>query len=169
MNYTTIYGAAVLMALLFALLPALDKLNIKPFGDRRRGLLFDWRDFLVSELGAVSVTYSARGGNGAIVFQSTTAPTAIQAQQMYKQAALIVFGVTADVQALFTHNMGLDVSAPAFFEPEVLGVCPISTTTYHPLFTFDWTNTNVLKINKVATDAPTTIVVSIRRPHTVGQ
>jgi len=169
MNMTTIYGAALMMALLFALaLPALDKINFKPFGDRRR-LRFAWRDFLMDELGAVTVTYSIRGGNGLTINASATPPTAIQAQSCYKQSARIVFGVTADAQALFTHNWGLDASAPGYFEPEAPQVAPMSTTTYHPLLTFDWTNTNVLAINKPATDAPTTVIVTIRRPHSVGQ
>jgi hypothetical protein len=165
MNYT-IYGAALLMALLFAL-PALDKLNFKPFGDRIRRR-WSLREFLVSELGAVSVTYSFAGGNGMVLLNTTTAPTAIQAQQCYKQSAKIVFGVTADAQALFTHNWGLSASDPGFNNPEIL-VDPISTTTYWPLLTFDRTNTNVLAINKPATDGPTTIIVTIRRPHSIGQ
>jgi hypothetical protein len=164
MNYT-ILGAALLVALLFAS-PALDMLNFKPFGDRRRG---KWRslmwDLWASEVGAVSVTYYI---NGIPINGSTTAPTAIQASQAMKQSARVVFGVTADAQALFTHNWGLSASAPGYLEPEIL-VDLISTTTYYPLLTFDRTNTNVLAINKPATDGPTTIVVTIRRPHSTGQ
>jgi hypothetical protein len=99
---------------------------------------------------------------------STTNPTQTQASQVQKQSAVIVFGVTADAQALFTHNFGLDASAPTYREPEVM-IDLISVTTYWPLLTLDRTNTNVLAINKPATDGPTTIVVTIRRPHSVGQ
>lgn len=116
---------------------------------------------------AVTVTYFVRGGP-VTINGSTTAPTATQASQVQKQAAVIVFGVTADAQALFTHNFGLDASAPTYREPEVL-IDLISTTTYWPLLTLDRTNTNVLAINKPASDAPTTIVVTIRRPHSTGQ
>jgi hypothetical protein len=116
---------------------------------------------------AVSVTYYIRGG-GVQINGSTTGPTGAQAAQVPKQSAVVVFGVTADVQALFTHNWGLDASAPTYWEPEVVQVLSLSTNTYQPAFTFDWANTNVLKINKVATDAPTTVVVTIRKPHSTG-
>jgi len=75
----------------------------------------------------------------------------------------VTFGVTADAQALITHNMGLSASAPAFQEPQAW-LEPVSTTTSWPLLTFDRTNTNVLKVNKPATDGATTVLVSIRRP-----
>lgn len=165
------FGAALLMALLITL-PALDKINFKPFGDAqpKRG---PWRslvrDFLVSELGAVSVTYSIRNGNGVVLLNSTTPPTATQAQQCLKQTAVVVFGVTADVQARFTHNWGLDISAAQFFEPEVLPFQQLSTVTAFPSLTIDWANTNVITINKVATDAPVTIVVTLRKPGSPGQ
>ena len=116
---------------------------------------------------AVSVTYYTRGG-GVAINGSTTVITTTQAQQVMKQSAVVVFGVTADAQALFTTNWGLDNSAPTFYEPEIMWF-PISTTTYYPLITFDVSNSNVVKINKPATDAPTTIVVVLRRPHSVGQ
>lgn len=116
---------------------------------------------------AVTVTYFVRGGP-VTINGSTTNPTQTQASQVQKQSAVIVFGVTADAQALFTHNFGLDASAPTYREPEVM-IDLISVTTYFPLLTLDRTNTNVLAINKPATDGPTTIVVTIRRPHSVGQ
>jgi len=85
------------------------------------------------------------------------------------QKALVVFGVTADAQALFTHNWALDLSAPTFWDPEVVSVLDMSTNTYQPLLTFDWTNTNVLKINKPATDGATTVQIVLRRPQSIGQ
>lgn len=112
---------------------------------------------------AVTVTYYARGGTGILINGSTTAPTTTQGSQLQKVSATCAFAVTADAQALVTHNMGLDTSAPTYLEPEVLWEVT-TTNTYAPLITFDRTNTNVLKVNKPATDAPTTILVTIRRP-----
>lgn len=116
---------------------------------------------------AVSVTYYVRGSmtqvNG-----STTAPTAAQASQVNKQSAVITFGVVADVQALFTHNWGLDGSAPGFFEPEIMFE-PISSGTSWPLITFWRANTNVLAVNKTVGDAATTVLVTLRRPYSAGQ
>ena len=117
---------------------------------------------------AVSVTYYARGVGGITINGSTTAPTTTQGSFLQKVSAKIVFGVTADAQALFTHNMGLDASAPGYQEPEIFWDVQ-SVTTYLPLITFDRANTNVLNVNKPATDAPTTITVTIRRPHSIGQ
>ena len=117
--------------------------------------------------GAVSVLYSIRAV-GVTINASATPPTAAQAQQCQKQSAKIVFGVTADSQALFTHNWGLDISAVTYFEPEIW-VNPISTTTYWPMLSFDWTSaSNVMIINKPASDAPTTIIVTIRRPFSMA-
>lgn len=116
---------------------------------------------------AVSVTYDIRGA-GVAINASATPPTATQAQSVYKQAAVVVFGVTADVQARFTHNWGLDISAAGFFEPEVF-ITQLSTVTAFPSLTIDYANTNVITINKAATDAPVTLVVTLRRPHSVGQ
>jgi hypothetical protein len=111
---------------------------------------------------AVIVTYYARG-SGITINGSTTNPTTVQGSALQKVAASIAFGVTADAQALFTHNMGLDASAPGYQEPEIFFE-PQSVTTYWPLITFDRLNTNVLKVNKPATDGPTTVLVTIRRP-----
>jgi hypothetical protein len=117
---------------------------------------------------AVTVTYYIRGG-GVTINGSTTAPTAAQASLVQKQSAVVVFGVTADAQARFTHNWGLDISAPGFFEPEVL-INQISDNTGAPSLTIDWASgTNVMLINKSASNAPTTIVVTLRRPHSIGQ
>jgi hypothetical protein len=99
---------------------------------------------------------------------STTAPTASQARQCNKQSAVVVFGVTADVQARFTHNWGLDISAPGMFEPEVL-IQQLSDTTAFPSLTIDWANTNAITINKAATNAPVTLVVTLRLPSSPGQ
>ncbi len=116
---------------------------------------------------AVSVTYYIRGANIAIT-GSTTGPTPAQGSQLVKQSAVIVFGTVDDVLGLFSHNFGLDASAPGFFEPEVLFE-PISTgTTSWPLITFWRANTNVLQVMKKAGDAATTVLVTVRRPHSTG-
>ena len=117
---------------------------------------------------AVSVTYYIRGG-AVVVNGSTTPPTATQAQQVMKQSAVCVFGVVGDIQALFTHNWGLDLSAGRFNEPEIL--CePISFgTTSWPLLTFWRAGSNVLSINRVAGDIATTVMITLRLPHSVGQ
>jgi hypothetical protein len=169
MNYFTIYGAALLLALLIAS-PALDKFNLKAFGDWKPK---PWRSLLsnlwASELGVVSVTYYIRGG-AVVINGSLTPPTQTQANQVMKQSAVVEFSVVGDIAtALFTHNWGLDISAAGFFEPEIL-VEPISmATTSWPLFTFWRSTSNVIQINRPTTDLPTTILVTLRRPHSMGQ
>ena len=117
---------------------------------------------------AVTVTYYVRGGN-TLINGSTTAPTAAQASQVHKQSAVVVFGVAGDVaNALFTHNWGLDASAPGYLEPEV-NAEPISSTTSFPMISFFRANTNVLQVMRVAGDTATTILVTLRRPHSIGQ
>lgn len=116
---------------------------------------------------AVSVTYYTRGGN-VVINGSATAPTATQATQVLTQKAVVVFGVTADTQARFTHNWGLSNSAAAFFDPQIQWY-QLSDTTACPSLTFDVSNTNVCTINKAATNAPVTIVVTLRKPGSLGQ
>lgn len=116
---------------------------------------------------AVSVTYYVRGG-GVAINGSTTAPTKTQAQQVVKQSAVVVFGVTADVQARFTHNWGLDISAAGYYEPEIM-ISQLSDVTAFPSLTIDWANSNVITVNKAASNAPVTLVVTLRLPHSIGQ
>lgn len=165
MIHSLIYGAALLVALLLAS-PALDRFHFKPWGDWKPQRI-RWRDLVTSELGTVTVTYNIRGG-GVTIKASTTPPTAAQAAQVQKQSAVVAFGATADVQALFTHNWGLDASAPTYYEPEIL-LYQLLDGTYAPSLTFDVTNTNVVAINKLGSNAPTTVLVVLRRPHAVGQ
>lgn len=144
------------------------------WGDRRpASWRFTWRAFWVSELGAVSVLYYIRGGMGLLINGSATPPTAIQANQCHMQKAAISFADT-DTQALFTHNWGLDVSSPTYFDPEILGIAiqgPAQPAqTYLPAFTFDFSNTNVLKVNKLSfLGTGGTYLIGIRRPMSVGQ
>lgn len=118
---------------------------------------FSWRDFWASELGAVTVTYYARSGipgGNVLINGSTTVPTSIQASNLPLLRALVQFGADTDVQALITHNWGLDASAVTYFDPEVLlGGCVNSlgvNTSLQPNFSFDFTNTNVVKVNKAS-------------------
>lgn len=164
-----IYLGLALFAALITLLPALVH------SEHRNVIREAWRrplrlalGVLSEELGAVTVTYYIRGGV-ARINGSTTGPTAAQASEVYRQQAVIVFGVVGDTTALFTHNWGLDASGPGYFAPEILFE-PISTgTTSWPLITFYRGNTNVLVVGKVAGDTATTVLVSLRRPHSVGQ
>jgi hypothetical protein len=157
------FTGAVLLALLVMVLPALAHKHhwtvIREDWRHPLRLLFGVLD---ETLGAVTVTYYVTA-SGVRIAGSTTGPTGAQAAQAQKQSAVVVFGVTADIQALFTHNWGLELSAGFYEEPEVLFE-PISTTTYWPLITFWRANSNVLSINKLGTDAPTTVMVTLRRP-----
>lgn len=110
---------------------------------------------------AVSVLYYARGG-GVTIEGSATGPTSTQANFVPCIKAQVVFGVTADVQALITHNWGLDASAPGYFDPEV-SIYQISDGTYSPSLTVDVSNTNVVKINKASTNQPITVMVTLRK------
>ena len=117
---------------------------------------------------AVTVTYYVRGGN-TLINGSTTAPTGAQASQVQKQSAVVVFGVAGDIAtALFTHNWGLDTSAAGYFEPEVI-VEPITNSTSWPALSFYRMNSNVLQVMRPVTDAATTVLVTLRRPHSAGQ
>lgn len=117
---------------------------------------------------AVTVSYYIRSG-GVSINGSATPPTAAQAQQTVKQSALVVFGVTADAQARFTHNWGLDVSSGFYYEPEIM-ISQISDTTSAPSLTIDWAlASNVITINKSASNAPVTVLVTLRKPHSIGQ
>jgi hypothetical protein len=168
MELFTFTGVA-LLALLVMVLPALahkQHWNV---------IREDWRyplrlvfGVLNEELGAVTVTYYVRGGN-TLINGSTTAPTAAQASQVMKQSAIVVFGVAGDIAtALFTHNWGLDASAPGYYEPEVI-MEPLTNSTSWPAFSFYRVNSNVLQVMRPTTDAASTILVTLRRPHSMGQ
>jgi hypothetical protein len=122
---------------------------------------------------SVSVSYYVRGGGGVTILGSSTPPTAQQAAQVQMQKAVINFA-DADVQALFTHNMGLDASAPGYFDPEAwiegYGSPAQPAATYMPNFTFDFSNTNVLKINKLNfLGTGGTYLATVRRPWSGSQ
>jgi hypothetical protein len=121
----------------------------------------------------MTVNYYLRNGAGVTIIGSATPPTAIQASACQTQVALVNFA-DADVQALFTHNMGLDASAPTYFEPQVEGYgvfgAAEAAATWLPAFSFDFSNTNVLKINKLNfLGTGGTYFFRIRRGQSVGQ
>jgi hypothetical protein len=119
--------------------------------------------------GAVSILISARNNNGVLVLNSAAAITAQQAAFTQKQFAQVAMG-TSDTQALFTHNWGLDNSAPSFGEPYI-NWWPVllgSSSSNSIGLTFDITNTNVVKINKnVGIDGTWDIV--LHKPQSIGQ
>jgi hypothetical protein len=112
---------------------------------------------------AVNVLYYARGGSGVTIEGSATGPTSQQAAQCPMIKAQVVFGVQADVQALITHNWGLDASAPGYYDPEIQWYQISDNTSYAPSITFDVSNTNVVKVNKNSTNEGITIMVILRK------
>lgn len=128
-----------------------------------------WRDFFADESGAVTVTYYVAGGGLTLI--GTTPPTAGQAQSVVMQKAVISMA-DGDTQALFTHNWGLGTSAPTYFDPEISYYAQLTNSGGTWLFglTFDLTNTNVVKINKLSfLGTGGSFVVTLRRPHTLTQ
>jgi hypothetical protein len=129
-----------------------------------------WRRFLADESGTVAVAYYIAGG-GITINGSATPPTAIQALQVVMQKAVISMADT-DTQALFTHNWGLGTSAPTYFDPEIFYYAQLTNAsgTFLTAFTFDVTNTNVVKCNKLGIlGTGGSFVVTLRRYHSVGQ
>ena len=117
---------------------------------------------------AVSILFSSRNNNGVIVLNSASPLTAAQAAFTQKQGAQVAMGA-GDAQALFTHNWGLDNSAPSYFEP-IISWWPVlmgATSSNSIGLTFDISNTNVVKINKnVGIDGTWDIV--LHRPQSIG-
>lgn len=116
---------------------------------------------------SVSVLYYVRGA-GVLINGSATPPTAAQASQIPTQKALVSMA-DSDTQALFTHNWGLDVSSPTYLDPEILSVVGYGPAqvaqTYLPAFTFDFSNTNVLKMNKLSfLGTGGTYLIALRKP-----
>lgn len=117
-----------------------------------------------------TVTYFV-GGQVQIV-GSTTPPTGAQAVTVPKMTCQVNWAI-ADTQAWLTHNWGLGASAPSFYDPEITGPLPIQGPvgggTNMPFFSFDVTNTNVVKVNKLGvagTDGTYNFI--LRRPHSTG-
>lgn len=116
---------------------------------------------------AVSVLFSFQA-QSAVVYSSATAPTAAQGAVVQEVVAEVAWAL-ADTQALITHNMGFSASAALnFFRPQVIGPVfingPLGGGTNVPFVSFDFTNTNVLKANKLGVAGTEgTFVLYLRR------
>ena len=170
MDNVLIYGAVLLLALLASVLPALaHKEHWVVMREAWRAPLRLLLGVLTEELGAVTTGYYVRGGGGVTIMGSPTPATAAQASQVQRQTAVITFGLLGDSAATFTHNWGLDVSAPVYRDPEILwDLVSTGLTTYTPLIAFDRSNTNSVIVTKTGGDA-CVVVVTLRRPHSTGQ
>lgn len=112
-------------------------------------------------------------GAPSVLINSTTPPTAQQASTTQKIVAQINFA-QADTFVLVTHNWGLGASAVNFLDPEIFfeAVSPLSAAgTFVPNVTYDRTNTNVLRVNKVQSGGGTdfTANLTLRRPWSASQ
>jgi hypothetical protein len=164
MNVQTMFGAALMLALMISLLPALEP------------LLNFWRKvknwtppgLIPGEAGVVVVTYCNQIQGAPTIVP----PTAAQAAQMPEQQAQIFFA-DGDAQAVFQHNWGLPNSYPTWLWPQVFFEKSLggATDTFRSLFTYGLTNTNSVTINKVSGGVGSggTYNVYLRRPHSLGQ
>lgn len=170
MDANVFRGARFLMALILILTVAASLFWLKGFAFAVLGVLalaawapylygisrprFSLKQFWFSELAAVNVLYYARSGipgGGVLINGSATNPTAIQASNLPMMKALCVFAADTDVQALITHNWGLDASAVTYFDPEIFlmgGANLGANSSLAPNFSMDFSNTNVVKVNK---------------------
>lgn len=125
---------------------------------------------------AVTVLYSVSEGPqaGLPIFSSATPPTAIQAAVVQEIVAEVNWAL-ADTQALITHNFGFSASAAGnFFRPQTIGPVwingPLGGGTNAPFVSFDFTNTNVLKVNKLGVAGTEgTFVLYLRRPWSASK
>jgi hypothetical protein len=122
---------------------------------------------------AVTVNYFARG-SGILINGSTTAPTNVQSTALEEMVVQVILADT-DTQALLTHNWGFDASAPTYFDsPQILypwNQGPAQAAgTFLTNFSFDITNTNVVKMNKLnALGTGGTFMVTLRRPWSASR
>lgn len=124
----------------------------------------------------VSVLYSVSDGTaaGLPIFSTATPPTAIQAVAVQEIVAEVNWAI-ADTQALITHNFGYSASAANnFFRPQVIGPNwingPVGGGTSGVFVSFDYTNTNVLKVNKLGVAGTEgTFVLYLRRPWSASK
>ena len=123
--------------------------------------------------------YFARSGvpGGLVLINgSATPPTAIQASQIPRLTVKVVMNL-ADTQGTITHNVGLDASAPTYFDPEAWynmeNGSGTASGTWVPQLSFDFTNTNVVLVNKIAGAAAVgnagTFIIYLRRPLSPAQ
>lgn len=112
-------------------------------------------------------------GAPSYLIANTNPPSAQLASTVQKIVAQVNFAA-ADTQQLVTHNWGLATSAPTFFDPQVIaefGAGGVSASgTFLPAFTYDRSNTNVLKVNKVSTavGSDCTVILTLRRPYSAS-
>ncbi len=142
----TFYSAALLVAFLALLAsPALDSITRFMWGDRIKRR-FSLATFWADQTGVVAITYLYPTGNN-----SATAPTALQASQTITQTGQVFFADT-DAQAVVVHNWGLAASSPFFLFPFIWMVKALggaSDSSFATAFTFGFTNTNSVTINKL--------------------
>lgn len=125
---------------------------------------------------AVTVLYSVAEASaiGLPIYSNATPPTAIQAANV-QEVVVEVNWALADTQALVTHNFGYSASAAGnFFRPQVHGPIwingPLGGGTSAPFVSFDFTNTNVLKVNKLGVAGTEgTFVLYLRRPWSASK
>ncbi len=147
MELITLFGA-VLVALAI-LSPALVR------NDFTRFLFGDWKpkpwrwalaNFWADQTGVVAITYLFPTGNN-----NSTPPTAAQASQVITQTGQVFFADT-DAQAVIVHNWGMAASAPFFLFPFIWMLKSLggaSDSSFATNFTFGFTNTNSVTINKI--------------------
>ena len=125
---------------------------------------------------AVSVFYNVPAApvGGLPIINSSTPPTAAQAA-LIQEIVVEVNMALADTQALVTHNFQFNASdAGNFFRPQVIGPNwingPVGGGSNVPFVSFDWTNTNVLKVNKLGVAGTEgTFILYLRRPHSMAR
>lgn len=126
--------------------------------------------------GAVTVTYESFQHTGAygggFTGGSSTAPTAIQAQQISMMSILVNF-TDADTVFTLTHNWGLSAAQAAALLPiinwQAVNYPQALGTQKAPAIAFTFGNTNAITATKIAdTGSGCTIAVYLRRPHSLG-
>lgn len=126
--------------------------------------------------GTVTVTYESFQHTGAFgggfTGGSATAPTAAQAKQISAMSILVNFTDTDTVFSL-THNWGLSAAQAAALLPQIIwdavNFPQALGTQVVPALAFTFGDTNVIGVTKLAdTGSGCTIVVYLRRPHSLG-
>jgi hypothetical protein len=169
MNWTFILGA-VLVALLMVLPALIHKHHwkiLREFYATRDVFRQLVRNLLCEELGAITTTYYNRGA-GRAIRGSTTPCTGAQASALEVQKAVIAWGAATDTAATFTHNWGLDASAPDYADPDASYVLLVDHT-YMPSLVFTFLNVNAVLVTKAVTTGPCTVLITLRRNSTEGQ
>ncbi len=174
-------GAALLIALLLSM-PALA--TPQPVDTHRLTIVSDidpapsqpsqavrlvWILSLLAVAGTVTLTYKYPVG-------TTVPPTAIQASQVQVVVGEVNWA-DSDTTTLFTHNFGI-ATAPGFagilpglisFFPEVM-IVNSGVSTVAAAISVAWTNGTTLTLGKGSiVGTAGTIIVYVRKPHSIGQ